>query len=395
MKKKPRRVFRSTAPEIAEAALNGYNGTIFVYGQTGAGKTHSLIGRNTNGKITENSGILPRSIDYLFWMIKNNPEYKTHLFNIKCSFLEIYNENLYDLIGASNTNSSENSNHGRGLFIRDQGDSVKVENLTEHPITSFEQALELVMIGLKNRVTASTAVNKESSRSHAVFSIYIENKMKVNNKKVTKRSVFHLIDLAGSERQKNTETIGERTKEAGKINKSLMNLGHVIKTLIDNSDGKKIHVHYRDSKLTHLLKDSLGGNSKTCIIANISPAYNHCQETISTLIFAQNAKQIKNKAMVNEEVTSEYFYKEELRKLLEQYEGMKQENKFLHSLITEKSEKPTTYNGFNQQLGNLNLSINLNPYTGFNKKNFGLDDLEKQLSLMEEENSIKEKNWQN
>lgn len=383
--------FRSTAPEIAEAALNGYNGTIFVYGQTGAGKTHSLIGRNTNGKITENSGILPRSIDYLFWMIKNNPEYKTHLFNIKCSFLEIYNENLYDLIGASNTNSSENSNHGRGLFIRDQGDSVKVENLTEHPITSFEQALELVMIGLKNRVTASTAVNKESSRSHAVFSIYIENKMKVNNKKVTKRSVFHLIDLAGSERQKNTETIGERTKEAGKINKSLMNLGHVIKTLIDNSDGKKIHVHYRDSKLTHLLKDSLGGNSKTCIIANISPAYNHCQETISTLIFAQNAKQIKNKAMVNEEVTSEYFYKEELRKLLEQYEGMKQENKFLHSLITEKSEKPTTYNGFNQQLGNLNLSINLNPYTGFNKKNFGLDDLEKQLSLMEEENSIKEK----
>lgn len=147
-----------------------------------------------------------------------------------------------------------------------------------------------------------------------------------------------------------------------------MNLGHVIKTLIDNSDGKKIHVHYRDSKLTHLLKDSLGGNSKTCIIANISPAYNHCQETISTLIFAQNAKQIKNKAMVNEEVTSEYFYKEELRKLLEQYEGMKQENKFLHSLITEKSEKPTTYNGFNQQLGNLNLSINLNPYTGFNKK---------------------------
>lgn len=108
-----------------------------------------MIGRNTNGKITENSGILPRSIDYLFWMIKNNPEYKTHLFNIKCSFLEIYNENLYDLIGASNTNSSENSNHGRGLFIRDQGDSVKVENLTEHPITSFEQALELVMIGLK------------------------------------------------------------------------------------------------------------------------------------------------------------------------------------------------------------------------------------------------------
>lgn len=415
-------MFNLTATDIAESALNGYNGTIFVYGQTGAGKTHTLMGKNPDSKISELSGVLPRTIDYIFNKITNNIDYKQSIFTIRCSFLEIYNENLFDLLvnvnsdsnnNNNNNNNSFSNNNSRQLFIRDQGDNVKVENLSEHVIKNTESALELINIGLKNRVVAPTAMNKESSRSHAVFSIFIENKSKINNKKVTKRSVFHLIDLAGSERQKNTETTGERTKEAGKINKSLMNLGHVIKALVDTSDGKKCYIHYRDSKLTHLLKDSLGGNSKTCIIANISSSHSASSETLSTLLFAQSAKLIKNKLVVNEEISNESFYKEEIRKLLHQYEGIKNENKLLQTLIRD--------NGLNKNMsnlntsigtGNLNLSINLsnlgsnysNSNNYFNSNNnisstnnianlntiSSLDSLEKQLSVLVEEAGLKD-----
>ena len=197
-------------------------------------------------------------------------------------------------------------------------------------------------------------MNKESSRSHAVFSIYIENKTKsTGGKYKTKKSVFHLIDLAGSERQKLTDTYGERLKEAGKINKSLMQLGHVIKNLIEIADGKPRHIHYRDSKLTHLLKDSLGGNSKTCIIANISPANCNLQETISTLIFAQNAKMIKNKAIINEELSNDNAYKDEIKKLREKYNLIKGENLYLMSIIEKNktdSKFSTKGNDFSKTL---------------------------------------------
>jgi kinesin family protein 15 len=194
---------------------------------------------------------------------------------------------------------------------------------------------------------AYTNMNKESSRSHAVFSIYIENKSKTTGGKCkTKKSVFHLIDLAGSERQKMTDTFGERLKEAGKINKSLMQLGHVIKNLIEIAEGKPRHIHYRDSKLTHLLKDSLGGNSKTCIIANVSPANCNLQETISTLVFAQSAKLIKNKAIVNEEMTNDTAYKEEIKKLRDKYNSIKAENLYLMSIIEKnKSDSKVTTRG--------------------------------------------------
>lgn len=198
-------------------------------------------------------------------------------------------------------------------------------------------------------------MNDQSSRSHAVFSIYIENKTKMTgNKYKTKKSVFHLIDLAGSERQKMTESMGERLKEAGNINKSLMHLGHVIKNLLDIADGKTRHIHYRDSKLTHLLKDSLGGNSKTCIIANISPANSNLHETISTLCFAQSAKLIKNKAVVNEELCNDTVYKEEIKKLRDKYNGIKAENLYLLSIIEknriEGNKHSTKTNDFSKTL---------------------------------------------
>lgn len=349
-------MFDSCARNICESTLQGYNGTIFVYGQTGAGKTHTLLGPNFSvyKETTEEEnlskenfnyekfllkrdedqrGILPRVIDYLFERSKN---FDNSQVTFKCSFLEIYQEQIYDLLdGTSN----------KQIFIRDLSESVIVEGLNKINVVTSDEALNLVQKGIKLRHTGSTCMNKDSSRSHAVFSIYIENKQKtLNGKMKTKKSVFHLIDLAGSERQKLTETFGERLKEAGKINKSLMQLGHVIKSLIEVADGKKTHIHYRDSKLTHLLKDSLGGNSKTCIIANISPANCNMHETLSTLVFAQSAKLIKNKAVINEEINIDNAYKEEIKKLRDKYNFLKSENLFLlQALEKTKTEEKSGF----------------------------------------------------
>ena len=162
--------------------------------------------------------------------------------------------------------------------------------------------MNLTTRGARNRHVGSTLMNKESSRSHSVLTTTIESKT-MNDDGVwqMKSSRFHIIDLAGSERSKNTNAVGERLKEAGMINKSLTALGIVINSLVEISEGKNRHVHYRDSKLTFLLRDSLGGNSKTVIIANVTAAAISVGETLSTLNFAQRAKLIKNKAVVNEE----------------------------------------------------------------------------------------------
>ena len=162
--------------------------------------------------------------------------------------------------------------------------------------------ISLIIKGAKNRHVGETSMNRESSRSHSVLTTYIESKSLSKTGVWNIRcSRFHIIDLAGSERSKNTNAVGDRLKEAGMINKSLSALGIVINSLVDISEGKARHVHYRDSKLTFLLRDSLGGNSKTLMIANITPSTFSINETISTLKFAQRAKLIKNKAIINEE----------------------------------------------------------------------------------------------
>ena len=161
---------------------------------------------------------------------------------------------------------------------------------------------DLIARGARNRHVGSTQMNKESSRSHSVLTTLIESKtMTASGVWQMKSSQFHVIDLAGSERSKHTQAEGQRLKEAGMINKSLSALGIVINSLVDISEGKARHVHYRDSKLTFLLRDSLGGNSKTLMIANITPSTFSINETIITLKFAQRAKLIKNKAIINEE----------------------------------------------------------------------------------------------
>ncbi len=198
---------------------------------------------------------------------------------IRCSYLEIYNEQIMDLLDPSSVN----------LHIReDIKKGVYVEGLIEETVSNAQEMMELIARGSRNRHVGSTSMNKESSRSHSVLTTIIETKSMKEGGGVwnIKTSRFHIIDLAGSERQKYTGDVGERLKEAGMINKSLSALGNVINSLVDISEGKNRHVHYRDSKLTFLLRDSLGGNSKTVIIANISPSGVNYGETLSTLKFA-------------------------------------------------------------------------------------------------------------
>ena len=320
-------VFEIVGKSITSSCLRGYNGTIFAYGQTGAGKTYTIQGEgyeeySLNVKVNYHlRGILPRCFEYLFSSIADEISRKNAQYLIKCSFLEIYQEQINDLL----------DQNPRNLQLReDMKKGVYVEGLIEETVGNVMETYELLNTGSQNRHVSYTNMNKESSRSHSVFTLIIESKTSIDGLVNFRTSRFHLIDLAGSERQKATDCAGERLKEAGMINKSLSALGNVINSLVDISEGKSRHVHYRDSKLTFLLKDSLGGNSKTFIIANISPSVSAFAETLSTLKFAQRAKMIKNAAIVNEDVSGTVnLLKFEIKKLKDELSLQKS----LHSEI--------------------------------------------------------------
>ena len=304
-------IFENSAKKICDYSLEGYNGTIFAYGQTGSGKTHTLFGpkfslNNINKlsnyeefinekKTNDNSnnynldlndegiGLIPRIIYYLFNKTKNNNLNNSYTFRI--SYLEIYNEKLKDLLNPQSKN------------LKIEKDKMMVDGLRQFLINSPQEGLKYVIQGTKLRQIAHTKMNKESSRSHAVISIYIENSIKIENGIKIKKNVFHIIDLAGSERINKTGVLGKKAREAGSINKSLYFLKWVIENIIKIEN----QIPYRNSKLTFFLKESLGGNSKTSIIGNISPSDSNNAETISTLEFAICAKNIENKAIIKEE----------------------------------------------------------------------------------------------
>ncbi|XP_008943149.1 PREDICTED: kinesin-like protein KIF15, partial [Merops nubicus] len=288
-------VFSSVAKNIVESCMNGYNGTIFAYGQTGSGKTFTMMGPADSDNFTHSlRGVIPRSFEYLFFLIEREKEKagSGKSFLCKCSFIEIYNEQIFDLLDSASA----------GLFLREHiKKGVFVDGAVEQVLSSAAEAYQVLTMGWKNRRVASTSMNRESSRSHAVFTLTVESMEKINELVNIRSSLLNLVDLAGSERQKDTHTEGLRLKEAGNINRSLSCLGKVITALVDVGNGKQRHVCYRDSKLTFLLQDSLGGNAKTCIIANVHPGSRCFGETLSTLNFAQRAKLIKNKAVVNED----------------------------------------------------------------------------------------------
>lgn len=310
-------IFSRVAIPVLKGFLQGFNCTIFAYGQTGAGKTHTMMGPLDAifDQTSSKHGIIPRILQYIF--NENSLEIKTVLketskgeikdlndivnlkIDIKCSCLEIYQEQIIDLLNSSSATAEEAS---KLKIMEDSKRGMFIDGLTEMPVKSDRAAKEIIMLGLKNRHVAATNMNAESSRSHLIFTIFMNLSYTQDDSIITRSSRLHLIDLAGSERQKATKAVGERIKEAGMINKSLSTLGNVINALCEMSEGKTKYVPFRDSKLTYFLKDSLGGNAKTTIIANISQSVIQLQETLSTLKFVQRAKMIKNKAVINENV---------------------------------------------------------------------------------------------
>lgn len=250
-------------------------------------------------------GIIPRSFEHIFEAISVVENKK---FLVVASYLEIYNEDIRDLLG---------SDIKKKLELKENPQSgVYVPELSKHTVQNVADCEKLMELGWKNRATGSTLMNADSSRSHSIFTIWLE--MMTNNCSTKssgiKRGKLNLVDLAGSERQAKTGASGDRLKEATKINLSLMALGNVISALVD---GKSKHIPYRDSKLTRLLQDSLGGNTKTLMIACLSPADNNYDESLSTLRYANRAKNIKNKPRINEDPKDAMLreYQQEIEKL--------------------------------------------------------------------------------
>uniref|UniRef100_A0A8C3RSI0 Kinesin family member 13A n=1 Tax=Chelydra serpentina TaxID=8475 RepID=A0A8C3RSI0_CHESE len=303
-------VFKCLGEGILEKAFQGYNACIFAYGQTGSGKSFSMMGN------AEQLGLIPRLCCALFQRISVE-ENESQTFKVEVSYMEIYNEKVRDLLDPKGSRQSLKVREHKVL-------GPYVDGLSQLAVTNFEDIESLMSEGNKSRTVAATNMNEESSRSHAVFNIVVTQTLYDlqsgnSGEKVSKVS---LVDLAGSERVSKTGAAGERLKEGSNINKSLSTLGLVISSLADQAagKGKNKFVPYRDSVLTWLLKDNLGGNSQTAMIATISPSADNYEETLSTLRYADRAKRIVNHAVVNEDPNARVIreLREEVEKLKEQ-----------------------------------------------------------------------------
>lgn len=278
-------VYMHSAKGIVKDVLMGYNGTIFAYGQTSCGKTHTMEGVVDDPALM---GVTPRIIQDIFNHIYNMDE--SLEFHIKVSYFEIYMDKIRDLLDVSKENLAVHEDQNRVPYVK---------GLTERFVSSPEEVLEQMEDGKDSRHIAVTNMNEHSSRSHSVFLIHVKQENTETNKKL--HGKLYLVDLAGSEKVSKTGAIGDRLDEAKNINKSLSALGNVISALSES----KSHTPYRDSKLTRILQESLGGNARTTIIICISPASFNETETKSTLLFGQRAKTIKNTVVVNEELSAE------------------------------------------------------------------------------------------
>ncbi|DBA69401.1 TPA: Kinesin heavy chain [Trebouxia sp. C0005] len=276
-------VYATCAHEVAESLLAGYNGTIFCYGQTGAGKTYTMSGESQQ---YSRRGITPRALHQIFEQADIRVDRQTI---VRVSFVEVYNEVLYDLLSAAPGSVDS-------LQIVEEGGSTVVKGLTQIQVASEEEALALLFEGEANRSTASHALNAASSRSHTVFTIHCQVRMLGEGEERATTSKLNLVDLAGSERTKKTGVTGQALKEANAINKSLTFLEQTVNAL----SRKESHVPFRQSKLTSLLRDALGGNCKTVLIANVWPEAAHTEETISTLRFASRVRLIETAPHVSE-----------------------------------------------------------------------------------------------
>jgi kinesin family protein 5 len=285
MNSRQKDVFDFSIKSTVDDILNGYNGTVFAYGQTGAGKSYTMMGTDIDND--EGRGVIPRIVEQIFASILSSPG--TIEYTVRVSYMEIYMERIRDLLAPHNDKLPVHEEKNRGVYVK---------GLLEIYVSSVQEVYEVMRRGGSARAVASTNMNAESSRSHSIFVITITQKNVETGS--AKSGQLFLVDLAGSEKVGKTGASGQTLEEAKKINKSLSALGMVINNL---TDGKSSHIPYRDSKLTRILQESLGGNSRTTLIINCSPSSYNDAETLSTLRFGMRAKAIKNKAKINAEIS--------------------------------------------------------------------------------------------
>ena len=386
-------IFNISAKEICDSLFEGYNGTIFTYGQIGSGKTYTMLGpdytksfllnsnfsfnsinssmNNTNNnsiinnnifqnkyieymkkKEEEGKGIIPRAIEYLLEK-KDELCYQYQNLNVHidifCSFYEIFNDQIYDLFNNANW-----INYTPSQFKDKPVEGVLKENLKKIKLNDKKEVFDLIKLGSLNRQSFSQIMNTKS-RSHAIFSININLSKMENEDGINIKSILNLVDLAGIEKQKSVENIGERLKDTGKINKALLGLGNVIHNFGEN------FIPYRDTKLTFLLKESLNVNPKTCLIATISTLKKNIQETLFTLNFTQKIKKIKNKFNNNKNIISKknklfdekepkkILTKDEIKKEEEIYKTSKEEIINLVNILQQLGENCSEINKFKEK----------------------------------------------
>ncbi|CAL5004715.1 unnamed protein product [Urochloa decumbens] len=296
---------------IVNEVLEGFNCTIFAYGQTGTGKTYTMEGEcrraksGPKGQLPADAGVIPRAVKQIFDTLeRQNTEY-----SVKVTFLELYNEEITDLLAPEEISKAALEDRQKKTLplMEDGKGGVLVRGLEEEIVTNASEIFSLLERGSAKRRTAETLLNKQSSRSHSVFSITIHIKEATpEGEELIKCGKLNLVDLAGSENISRSGAREGRAREAGEINKSLLTLGRVIMALVEHQG----HVPYRDSKLTRLLRDSLGGRTKTCIIATVSPSVHCLEETFSTLDYAHRAKSIKNRPEVNQKMMKSTLIKD-------------------------------------------------------------------------------------
>ncbi|KAK9664426.1 hypothetical protein RND81_14G041000 [Saponaria officinalis] len=302
---KTKEVYESRTKEIVAAAVRGFNGTVFAYGQTNSGKTHTM--RGSSGE----PGVIPLAVQEIFDIIDKVPDRE---FLLRMSYMEIYNEEINDLLAPEHRRLQVHESLERGIYVA---------GLREEIVASPEQVLDLMDFGESHRHFAETNMNLHSSRSHTIFRMIIESRDKAGDDEsgescdAVRVSVLNLVDLAGSERAAKTGAEGARLKEGSHINKSLMTLGTVIKKLSEGAESQGGHVPYRDSKLTRILQPALGGNANTAIICNITLAQIHADETKSSLQFASRALRVTNCAQVNEILTDAALLKRQKKEIEE------------------------------------------------------------------------------